>query len=91
MLKFWLQIDREEQLRRFKQREKIAHKRFKITPEDWRNRDKWGDYQKAAVDMIDRTSTGRAPWVIVPANDKNFARVMIVRRVVKHLERALRV
>jgi polyphosphate:AMP phosphotransferase len=90
VLKFWLQIDREEQLRRFKQRQKIAHKRFKITPEDWRNRDKWRDYQKATVDMIDRTSTGRAPWVIVPANDKNFARVMIARRVVKHLERALR-
>jgi polyphosphate:AMP phosphotransferase len=91
VLKFWLQIDREEQLRRFKQRQKIAHKRFKITPEDWRNRDKWRDYQKATVDMIDRTSTGRAPWVIVPANDKNFARVMIARRVVQHLERALRV
>ncbi len=91
VLKFWLQIDRQEQLRRFKHREKVAHKRFKITPEDWRNRDKWRDYQKAAVDMIDRTSTGRAPWVIVPANDKNFARVMIAQRVVKHLERALRV
>jgi polyphosphate:AMP phosphotransferase len=91
VLKFWLQIDREEQLRRFKQRQKIAHKRFKITPEDWRNRDKWRDYQKATVDMIDRTSTGRAPWVIVPANDKNFARVMVARRVVQHLERAMRV
>ena len=91
VLKLWLQIDREEQLRRFKQRQKIAHKRFKITPEDWRNRDKWRDYQKATVDMIDRTSTGRAPWVIVPANDKNFARVMVARRVVQHLERALRV
>ena len=90
VLKFWLQIDREEQLRRFKQRQKIAHKRFKITPEDWRNRDKWRAYQKAAVDMIDRTSTGRAPWVIVPANNKAFARVMVARQLVKHLERALR-
>ena len=89
VMKFWLQIDREEQLRRFKQRQKIAHKRFKITPEDWRNRDKWRAYQKAAVDMIDRTSTGRAPWVIVPANNKAFARVMVARRLVKHLERAL--
>ena len=90
VMKFWLQIDREEQLRRFKQRQKVAHKRFKITPEDWRNRDKWRAYQKAAVDMIDRTSTGRAPWVIVPANDKNFARVMVARQLVRHLERALR-
>ena len=91
VLKFWLQIDRQEQLRRFKEREKVEHKRFKITPDDWRNRDKWRDYQRAAVDMIDRTSTGHAPWIVVPANDKNFARVKIARAVVKHLERALEV
>ena len=89
VLKFWLQIDREEQLRRFKGREKIRHKRFKITAEDWRNRNKWRDYQQAAVDMIDRTSTGHAPWIVVPANDKNFARVKVARTVVKRLERAL--
>jgi len=89
VLKFWLQIDSEEQLRRFKGRERIKHKRFKITAEDWRNRNKWQDYQDAAVDMIDRTSTGHAPWLAVPANDKNFARVMIARAVVKHLEKAL--
>ncbi len=89
VLKFWLQIDGEEQLRRFRGREKIEHKRFKITPEDWRNRHKWKDYQSAAVDMIDRTSTGHAPWIVVPANDKNFARVTVVRGVVKHLQAAL--
>jgi polyphosphate:AMP phosphotransferase len=89
VLKFWLQIDGEEQLRRFRGREKIEHKRFKITPEDWRNRHKWKDYQSAAVDMIDRTSTGHAPWIVVPANDKNFARVTVVRNVVKHLQAAL--
>jgi polyphosphate:AMP phosphotransferase len=89
VLKFWLQIDREEQLRRFKGREQVVHKRFKITPDDWRNRDKWTDYQTAAVDMIDRTSTGRAPWIVIPANDKNFARVKITRTVVKHLEEEL--
>jgi polyphosphate:AMP phosphotransferase len=89
VLKFWLQIDRQEQLRRFKGREKIEHKRFKITADDWRNRAKWNGYQSAAVDMIDRTSTGHAPWIIVPANDKNFARVKIARSVVKHLEKAL--
>ena len=89
VLKFWLQIDQDEQLRRFKGREQVRHKRFKITAEDWRNRGKWRDYQNAAVDMIDRTSTGRAPWIVVPANDKNFARVMVARTVVKHLEQAL--
>lgn len=90
VIKFWLQIDLEEQLRRFKGREKVAHKRFKITAEDWRNRHKWRDYQDAAVDMIDRTSTGHAPWIVVPANDKNFARVVVARTVVKRLEKALR-
>ena len=89
VLKFWLQIDQQEQLRRFKGREKVEHKRFKLTPDDWRNRDKWTDYQSAAVDMIDRTSTGNAPWIVVPANDKNFARVQVARDVVKYVEAAL--
>jgi polyphosphate:AMP phosphotransferase len=89
VLKFWLQIDQEEQLRRFKGREKVEHKRFKITADDWRNRDKWKQYQDAAVDMIDRTSTGHAPWIVVPANDKSFARVKIARTVIKHLEASL--
>lgn len=89
VLKFWLQIDKGEQLKRFKDREKIERKRFKITAEDWRNRKKWGDYQQCAVDMIDRTSTGRAPWVVVEANDKGFARVKILRTICEHLEKAL--
>ncbi len=89
VLKFWLQIDRQEQLRRFKEREKVEHKRFKITAEDWRNRGKWAAYQAAAVDMIDRTSTGKAPWIVVEANDKYYARVKIARAIVKRLERAL--
>lgn len=89
ILKFWLQIDPEEQLRRFKEREEIEHKRFKITEEDWRNRDKWDAYQTAAVDMIDRTSTGQAPWIVVEANDKNFARVKILKAVCQSLEAAL--
>ncbi|MDQ7989966.1 MAG: polyphosphate:AMP phosphotransferase [Candidatus Dactylopiibacterium sp.] len=89
VLKFWLQIDPDEQLRRFEAREAESYKRFKITPDDWRNRDKWSAYQQAAVDMIDRTSTGRAPWIPVEANDKNFARVKILKAVCKHLEDAL--
>lgn len=89
LLKLWLQIDPDEQLRRFKEREAIEHKRFKITAEDWRNRDKWDAYQNAAVDMIDRTSTGKAPWVAVEANDKNYARVKIIKAVCTQLEAEL--
>jgi len=89
VLKFWLQITEDEQLRRFKSREQVEHKRFKITSDDWRNRGKWPQYQNAAVDMIDRTSTGHAPWIVVPANDKNFARVAVARTVVKRLEKEL--
>lgn len=90
VLKFWLQIDPEEQLKRFQEREKVDHKRFKITAEDWRNRDKWDAYQSAAVDMIDRTSTGMAPWIVVEANDKNYARVKILKAVCKSLEAVLK-
>jgi AMP-polyphosphate phosphotransferase len=89
VLKFWLQIDKQEQLRRFKEREQVERKRFKITDEDWRNRKKWKLYQQAAVDMIDRTSTGRAPWIVVEANDKSFARIKILKAVCEHLENAL--
>ena len=69
VVKFWLQVSREEQLRRFKEREKIEFKRFKITEEDWRNREKWDAYHRAICDMVDRTSTGLAPWTLVEAND----------------------
>ncbi len=89
VLKFWLQIDPAEQLRRFKEREKTEFKRFKITADDWRNRKKWPAYQAAAVDMIDRTSTGKAPWIVVEANDKNFARVKILKTIVQHLDESL--
>ena len=89
VLKFWLQIDKSEQLRRFKEREKIEHKRFKITAEDWRNRKKWNAYQQAAVDLIDRTSTGKAPWIVVEANDKNFARVKILKAICERLDGVL--
>ena len=87
--KFWLQISKEEQLRRFKEREKTRFKRFKITAEDWRNRRKWDDYQSAAADMIERTSTAHAPWTLVGANDKYHARVKILETLVDALERAL--
>ena len=89
VLKFWLQISQAEQLKRFKAREKIAFKRFKITEEDWRNRDKWDAYQQAICDMLERTSTGNAPWTLVEANDKNFARVKVLRTLCERLEAEL--
>jgi len=89
VVKFWLQISAEEQLRRFKEREATDFKRFKITEEDWRNREKWDAYDAAVCDMVDRTSTGLAPWTLVEANDKNFARVKVLQTVCERLEEAL--
>ena len=89
VIKFWLSISQEEQLRRFKEREKISFKRFKITDEDWRNREKWSDYEVAVCDMIDRTSTEIAPWTMVEANDKQFARIKVLRTLCERIEKAL--
>ena len=89
--KYWLQISKDEQYRRFKEREKTRHKQFKITDEDWRNRKKWDDYQVAAADMIERTSTPYAPWTMVESNDKYHARVKIIRTLCERLEAALSV
>ncbi len=89
VVKFWLQISKEEQLRRFKEREKVEFKRFKITDEDWRNREKWDAYNLAVCDMVDRTSTGSAPWTLVEANDKNYARVKVLRTLCQRIEAAL--
>ncbi|OIQ72685.1 polyphosphate kinase 2 (PPK2) [mine drainage metagenome] len=89
VVKFWLQISQAEQLERFKEREKIAFKRFKITQEDWRNREKWDDYQQAICDMVDRTSTGNVPWILVEANDKNYARIKILQTLCERLDAEL--
>ena len=89
VVKFWLQISQEEQLKRFQEREQIAFKRFKITEEDWRNREKWDAYQQAVCDMVERTSTGNAPWHLIEANDKKYARVKILRALCERLEAEL--
>lgn len=89
LLKFWLHISKDEQLRRFKEREKIPFKRYKIGPEDYRNREKWSEYEVAVNEMISRTSTPAAPWHIVPSNDKPYARVHVIQTVVDALEKAL--
>ena len=90
VVKFWLAISAEEQLKRFKEREKTRFKRFKITPEDWRNRDKWDAYETAVCDMVDRTSTEIAPWTLVEANDKYFARIKVLKTICERLEAALK-
>jgi polyphosphate:AMP phosphotransferase len=90
LVKFWLAITKDEQLHRFKEREKIGYKRFKITAEDWRNREKWDDYELAVCDMVDRTSTDIAPWVLVEANDKNFARIKILKTLCQKIEAAMK-
>jgi AMP-polyphosphate phosphotransferase len=87
--KFWLQISEAEQLARFRAREKISFKRFKITEDDWRNRKRWPDYEQAVADMVDRTSTELAPWTLVEAEDKRFARIKILRSIVDRLGAAL--
>ena len=89
LAKFWLHVDKEEQLARFREREKIPYKQFKITEDDYRNREKWDDYERACEEMFARTSTQSAPWTIVPANDKYYARIRVLARVCESLEHAL--
>jgi polyphosphate:AMP phosphotransferase len=89
IVKLWLQIDGGEQLRRFKERELTPEKSWKLTGEDWRNRDKWPLYEKAAEEMMLRTSTVHAPWTIVEANDKLHARIKVLRRAVDTVREAL--
>ena len=87
--KFWLAITKAEQLRRFKERKKVAFKRFKITEEDLRNRKKWDAYEFAVCDMVDRTSTATAPWTLVEANNKYHARIKVLQVLCEAVEDAL--
>ena len=86
LCKFWLHVSKEEQLRRFEQRQRVAYKQYKITDEDWRNRNKWDAYMVAAADMVDRTSTEAAPWTVVPADDKRTARLQVMQTLVDRVE-----
>jgi polyphosphate:AMP phosphotransferase len=89
LVKFWLHITSDEQLRRFKQRQEIAYKRWKLTDQDWRNREKWAAYETAVQDMVERTSTVGAPWTLVEGNCKRHARLKVLRTVAEALEAAL--
>ncbi|MHC4403051.1 MAG: phosphate--AMP phosphotransferase [Planctomycetota bacterium] len=89
IVKFWLHIDQQEQLRRFEARQQNAYKQWKITDEDWRNRDQWKPYETAVVDMLQRTSTTYAPWTVLEANCKLHARIKALHTVAEALEGAL--
>jgi polyphosphate kinase 2 (PPK2 family) len=89
LIKFWVHIDKQTQMRRFKEREKIEYKRWKITDEDYRNREKWDNYLAAVEDMLKRTSTEHAPWTVIESNSKHFARLKALRTVINAIERRL--
>jgi polyphosphate kinase 2 (PPK2 family) len=90
LVKFWLHITPAEQLKRFEERAKSPYKSWKLGDDDWRNREKWEEYERAVDEMVARTSTRRAPWTLVPSNDKNFARIEILRTACKALDDRLR-
>ncbi|MFQ5631422.1 MAG: phosphate--AMP phosphotransferase, partial [bacterium] len=89
VVKFWLQISKEEQLRRFEERPQLPHKKWKITDEDWRNREKWDSYLSAVNEMLYRTSTNYAPWTIIESNSKHFARIKVLKTVIAAIEAKL--
>jgi polyphosphate:AMP phosphotransferase len=89
VVKFWLAISKEEQYKRFKEREQTPFNRFKITADDWHNREEWELYEESVCDMIDRTSTEIAPWTLVEANDKYHARVKVLQTLSERVEQAL--
>jgi polyphosphate:AMP phosphotransferase len=90
MVKFWLHVSKEEQLRRFRDRTRTSYKKWKIGDEDWRNRARWADYTIAVNDMVARTSTRIAPWTLIEGNDKNFARVKVLTTLGDRMEDRLK-
>jgi polyphosphate:AMP phosphotransferase len=90
LLKFWLQVSQDEQLRRFQERESVPYKRYKITEDDWRNREKWPRYKVAVNEMVARTSTESAAWTLVEGDDKPFARIKILRTLCEGLKAGLK-
>jgi polyphosphate kinase 2 (PPK2 family) len=90
LVKFWIHITKDEQLRRFRDRKRTEYKRWKITPEDWRNRGRWGEYTMAVNEMVARTSTRVAPWTLVEGNDKNFARIKVMKTLADCMEKRLK-
>lgn len=88
VLKFWIHIDQDTQLQRFNDRQNTPEKAWKLTEEDWRNREKWPQYEEAIDEMLEKTSTKNAPWFIIESNDKKYARIKALRIVIEALEKA---
>lgn len=90
VIKFWVQIDNKTQLERFTDRQNTPEKQWKITDEDWRNRDKWPQYETAVNEMLQKTNTAYAPWHVLESNDKKYARIKALEIVIKELKKALK-
>lgn len=90
VVKFWLSIDSDEQLLRFNARKDTPHKRFKLTDDDWRNRERWDEYVQAAADLLARTDHAHAPWIVIATNDKYTARLAVLQGMVRHLKQVLK-
>jgi polyphosphate kinase 2 (PPK2 family) len=89
LVKFWLDVSRDEQARRFEERQRVTHKRWKLTDEDLRNRDKWDTYDTAIGAMLGRTDEPAAPWTVIPADDKRHARLEVLHGVAEAMRRRL--
>lgn len=89
ILKFWLHIDKETQMKRFNNRQFDPEKKWKITAEDWRNRDRWEDYKIAADEMLRKTSTTNARWIVIESNDKRYSRIKVLKTATEALEKEL--
>jgi polyphosphate kinase 2 (PPK2 family) len=89
LFKFWIQISADEQLRRFEERAADPIKNWKLTDEDWRNREKWDQYETAVNEMLLKTSTVTAPWTVVEGNDKWYARTKVLKTLVDKLSKEL--
>lgn len=88
VMKFWVQITEEEQLARFKARKEDPYKQWKLTEEDWRNREKWPLYVEAANEMFEKTDKKHAPWVLIEGNDKKYARIEVLKQIIRHVKAA---
>ncbi len=89
VIKFWVQIDKDTQLKRFTERQNTPEKQWKITDEDWRNREKWDQYEVAIDEMLQKTNTAYAPWFVLESNDKNYARIKALKIVIEEIEKRL--
>jgi polyphosphate kinase 2 (PPK2 family) len=90
LVKFWLELSEEEQLRRFQARANDPLKQWKLTDEDWRNRSRRADYERALDAMLKHTDHELAPWRVIPAENKRYARVAVIETVIAEIERGLR-